>query len=602
MVTKSLSNTPAQPEFLPMSRSEMQDLGWRELDILLVTGDAYIDHPAFGVPLLGRWLSAHGFKVGIVAQPRWDSLEDILALGRPRLFSGVTAGALDSMLAHYTAFRRIRRDDAYSPGGRAGARPNRATIVYTNLVKRAFPGLPVVIGGIEASLRRISHYDFWTDKIRRSILLDSKADLLLSGMAERSVLALALALETALKADKSAEQPAAPLSVKTCLQIPGAVFSCREADLPRLPDALELPSHDQILSSPHTLLKATELMEQHVHQGQHALIQSVGDRLLVLTAPSAPLSEQEMDALYDLPFARRQHPSYTEPIPALEMIAASITTHRGCGGGCSFCSLALHQGRRISSRSKKSIMAEARKMTAMDHWKGVISDVGGPSANMWQATCSRESEPCQRNSCMHPAVCPFFRVDQQSILAMLSEIRGLPDVRHVRVASGVRFDLLLQDTKAAVGLIRDFVGGQLKLAPEHASENVLRLMRKPRFKVFEQFLALFEHQSARIGKKQFVVPYLMSAFPGCTDQDMAELANWLKQKGWRPQQVQCFVPTPGTLATAMFHAGKDTAGNPLFVASGDAQRQAQHKKLTSLLEPASPAKKDQTRSRARKKK
>ncbi|SDB51678.1 uncharacterized radical SAM protein YgiQ [Desulfonatronum thiosulfatophilum] len=602
MVKKSLSRIPAQPEFLPMSRNEMQDLGWRELDILLVTGDAYIDHPAFGVPLLGRRLSAHGFKVGIVAQPRWDSLDDIQALGRPRLFAGVSAGALDSMLAHYTAFRRIRRDDAYTPGGRAGARPNRASIVYTNLVKRAFPGLPVVIGGIEASLRRISHYDFWTDKIRRSILLDSKADLLLYGMAERSVLELALALDSVLKEDNSAKRSFAPLSPQTCMRISGAVFSCREADLPVLPDVQELPSHEQILSSPQTLLQATELMEQHVHQGQHGLIQSVGDRLLVITAPSAPLSEQEMDALYDLPFARRQHPSYQEPIPALEMIAASITTHRGCGGGCSFCSLALHQGRRISSRSRKSILAEARNMAAMAHWKGVISDVGGPSANMWQATCTRESEPCRRNSCMHPAVCPFFRVDQQSILAMLTEIRELPDVRHVRVASGVRFDLLLQDSKAAEGLIRDFVGGQLKLAPEHASEKVLRLMRKPQFKVFEQFLALFEHHSARIGKKQFVVPYLMSAFPGCTDQDMVELADWLKKKGWRPQQVQCFVPTPGTLATAMFHAEKDISGNPLFVARGDAQRQAQHQKLTSLIEPAFPGKKNQARSGTRKKK
>lgn len=578
----NMSSLPVQPDFLPMSRTEMQALGWRELDILLVSGDAYIDHPAFGVPLLGRWLMAHGFKVGIVAQPRWDNLTDIQALGRPRLFAGVSAGALDSMLAHYTAFRRIRRDDAYTPGGRAGARPNRASIVYANLVKRAFPGLPVILGGIEASLRRIAHYDFWTDKIRRSILLDSKADLLLYGMAERAILALAQKLDQSPPA--APENKALPLlPPDLAMHIPGAVFSCRKEQLPPLSAVLELPSHEQILTSPQALLEATALLEAHVHHGRDTALHQVGERMVVLTAPAAALGEGEMDALYGLPFARRAHPVYREPIPAEEMIASSITTHRGCGGGCSFCSLALHQSRRISSRSKASILAEVRKMTAMAPWKGVISDVGGPSANMWQAGCSRADEPCSRKSCMHPKICPYFHVDQQSILSMLSEIRQLPDVRHVRVASGIRYDLLLQDRKAATMLVQDFVGGQLKLAPEHASDRVLQLMRKPGFRIFEEFLDFFQQQSARAGKKQFIVPYLMSAFPGCTIQDMIGLADWLKKKGWRPQQVQCFVPTPGTLATAMYHAGTDLKGNPLFVARKDSQRQAQHQILTALL-------------------
>ena len=591
-----------QPEFLPMSRAEMDALGWDELDVLLVSGDAYVDHPSFGVPLLGRWLTAHGFRVGIVAQPRWDTLEDVQRMGRPRLFAGVGAGALDSMLAHYTAFRKIRRDDAYTPGGGAGARPNRACIVYTNLLRRAFPGLFVALGGIEASLRRIAHYDFWTDKIRRSILLDSKADLLLYGMAERGILELAQRLKQHVDQGDTSGSPSPPLDanrpdVHTLLRLPGAAFACRQEEVPSLPFTLELPSHEAVQTSPDALLQATVMLEKHVHEGRDTALHQIGDRLLVLTPPAAPLSEAEMNALYELPFARRAHPSYDKPIPAAEMIASSVTTHRGCGGGCSFCSLALHQGRRISSRSKRSILEEVERMSATPDWKGVISDVGGPSANMWRAVCALEktevkekkgtgeegrdgkSGPCRRASCLHPTICRHFSVDQQAILAMLEEISRLPEVRHVRVASGVRFDLLLQDPQAADHLIRRFVGGQLKLAPEHASDKVLHLMRKPGFKVFEQFLNLFQRQSAQADKQQFVVPYLMSAFPGCTDQDMAILGDWLRRKGWRPQQVQCFVPTPGTMATAMYHAGKDQQGNPLFVARSDAQRLAQHRML-----------------------
>ncbi|TVR01911.1 MAG: YgiQ family radical SAM protein [Desulfovibrionales bacterium] len=585
----------AQPDFLPTTSREMVDLGWDELDVLLVSGDAYVDHPAFGVPLLGRWLIANGFRVGIIAQPRWDTLEDLHRMGRPRLFAGVGAGALDSMLAHYTAFRKLRRDDAYTPGGTSGARPNRACIVYTNLLRRAFPGLFVVLGGIEASLRRIAHYDFWTDRIRRSILLDSKADLLLYGMAERGILELARLLASHTnhaEASGFSSPPFAPQrpDVLSLLQIPGAAFACRPEELPVLHSVLELPAQESIQGSPGALLQATELLEKHVHQGRDTALHPSGDRLLVLTPPAAPLLEMEMDALYELPFARRAHPAYDKPIPAAEMIASSITSHRGCGGGCSFCSLALHQGRRISSRSKRSIMEEVVRMGDATHWKGVVSDVGGPSANMWQATCARDKDMekkhglCRRASCLHPKICRFFRVDQQDQVAMLEDIRSLPGVRHVRVASGVRFDLLIQDPQAAGRLIQGFVGGQLKLAPEHTSNTVLNLMRKPSFAVFEQFLDLFQRQSARAGKQQFVVPYLMSGFPGCTDRDMVDLNYWLRRKGWRPQQVQCFVPTPGTMATAMFHAGKDPMGNPMHVARSDAQRLAQHR----ILIPHSP--------------
>lgn len=564
---------PTQPDFLPTTRQEMQALGWPELDVLLVSGDAYIDHPAFGAALLGRWLTGHGFRVGIVAQPRWDSLEDVQRLGRPRLFVGITAGALDSMLAHYTAFRRKRRDDAYTPGGLAGARPNRACIVYANLIRKAFPGLPVVLGGIEASLRRVSHYDFWTDSLRRCILLDAKADLILYGMAERSVLALARILDD----DPDALSKAGP--ARLAGRLPGAVFVCPKREPPRNIPCVSLPSHEQIVESPFKLVQATRLLEQQVHQGATWAVQPCADRLVVLTPPSAPLTAGEMDALYGLPFARKPHPSYTKRIPAMEMIAWSLTTHRGCGGGCSFCSLALHQGRRISSRSRASILAEAEHLTTLRDWKGCLSDVGGPSANMWGAVCAKLGEDCSRDSCMHPAICKFFKVDQEAGLALLETLRRLPKIRHVRVASGVRFDLLLKDQGATRGLIRHFVGGQLKLAPEHCADTVLRLMRKPGFKIFEHFLDFFERESRAAGKKQFVVPYLMSAFPGCTVKDMRELARWLKSKGWRPQQVQCFVPTPGTMATAMYYAEADAKGNKLDVAKTDAQRLEQHRIL-----------------------
>lgn len=570
-------DSPFQPRFLPMTRQEMAALGWTELDILLVNGDAYIDHPAFGAALLGRWLVAHGFRVGIVAQPRWDTLDDILCLGRPRLFAGISAGALDSMLAHYTAFRRKRRDDAYTPGGRAGARPNRACIVYANLIRRAFPGLPVVLGGIEASLRRISHYDFWTDTLRRPLFLDAKADLILYGMAERSLLTLARLLEENPEALRTAE------TFAIFRQLSGAAFACREQDLPQiLPPhmpRLGLPSHERIQAAPDLLVQATRLLERHVHQGRHWAVQPCGDRIVLLAPPCAPLTQDEMDALYDLPYSRSAHPAYTEPIPAMDMIAWSVTTHRGCGGGCSFCSLALHQGRGISSRSRTSILSEAQRLTSHAHWSGGLSDVGGPSANMWQAACVKPDGECARNSCLHPAVCPFFKVDQQAGIALLEKLRHIPGMRHVRVASGVRFDLLLQDRDAARTLIQRFVGGQLKLAPEHCADFVLRLMRKPRFAVFENILDIFQDESARAGKKQFIVPYLMSAFPGCTTQDMHKLAGWLRSKGWRPQQVQCFVPTPGTMATAMYFAETDDKGEKIFVAKTDAQRLEQHRVL-----------------------
>ncbi len=544
-----------------MNRVEMDRLGWDELDILLVSGDAYVDHPSFAMALLGRLLIAHGFRTGIVTQPRWDTVEDIQVMGRPRLFAGIGAGALDSMLAHYTAFRKKRSDDAYTPGGKAGARPNRACIVYTNVVRRAFAGLPVVLGGIEASLRRITHYDFWTDKLRKPIILDAKADLVVYGMGERAL------VEIARRREKGLDLSGIHGTVTIDVPVPDAV-ACET-----------LPSHESMLGDPFLLMQATLAMEKLVHRGNSWAVQHVGNRTVVLTPPAVPLGQKEMDELYALDYARKAHPLYAEKIPAEAMIRDSITSHRGCGGGCSFCTLALHQGRRISSRSRKSILNEVDRMSSMSGFKGNISDVGGPSANMWGGKCTRGQGECQRPSCMTPSLCPHFKVDQKAHLNMLRSVQTRRGIRSVRVASGVRFDLALKDMQALTGYLDDFVGGQLKIAPEHVCDHVLKLMRKPGHALFERFLDIFTRQAVKAGKKQYVVPYLMSGFPGTTDKDMRELSLWLAQRGWRPRQVQCFIPIPGAVATAMFYTRRTPDGTRIPVARTDAERLRQHHTL-----------------------
>ncbi|MFI3272320.1 MAG: YgiQ family radical SAM protein [Pseudomonadota bacterium] len=578
-----------QPDFLPTTKDEMKRLGWNELDILLVSGDAYVDHPTFGIPLLGRWLVAHGYRTGIVAQPRWDCPDDVMRMGRPRLFAGVSAGAIDSMLAHYTAFRKKRHDDAYTPGGKAGARPNRAVIVYTNLVRQAFPQLPVIIGGIEASLRRSTHFDFWTDGLRRSLLLDAKADLLVYGMGEYAMRSAAVRLDAA-RDERGADAPVSDVLAG----IEGTAFMSRGADFmdeiaaltgqheegESAPAIMTMPSHEDIVADVKKLMAATVLQERHVHAGNTWAVQAVGKRAIIFAPPAKPMETEDLDALYALPFSRRSHPSYNAPIPAEEMIRTSITTHRGCGGGCSFCSLALHQGRRIASRSRESIMLEAEglaKASGRKSGRGVaISDVGGPSANMWQAKCTLNASKCKRESCMFPSICKGFKVKQGDAIDLLHEISGMEGVRHVRIASGVRFDLALKDEKALRAYTMEFTGGQLKVAPEHICENVLAAMRKPNVSVFKEFLDAFERFSHEAGKEQYVIPYLMSAFPSCTDNDMHYLGDWLRARGWSPQQVQCFIPTPGTVATAMFAAGIDAEGNPVTVARTDAERLRQH--------------------------
>lgn len=558
-----------QPEFLPMSKKEMEKLGWDELDILFVTGDSYVDHPSFAASLLGRWLVAHGYRVGIVAQPRWDTPDDLLAMGRPRLFASVSAGAIDSMLAHYTAFRKKRHDDAYTPGGKAGSRPNRATIVYSNLVRSAFPQLPVVIGGIEASLRRITHYDFWTDKLRRSILLDSKADCIVYGMGEYAMLHLAHVL------DQYGETSGTPFSY-IAQEVRGIAYMGSREDIPPQAKIVEIPSHEAIEADAKQLMTATLTLERHVQEADGWAIQPVGKRAVLLAPPALPLSEEEMDELYGLPYAKTQHPAYKDTIPCVAMMTTSITTHRGCGGGCSFCSLALHQGRRIASRSKESIMREVESLTHNKRFNGSISDVGGPSANMWQAHCKANPEKCKRKSCMHPKVCSQFAVNQAEGIHLLRDIQKIKGIKNVRVASGVRYDLAQKEETALRAYTMEFTGGQLKVAPEHICDSVLHSMRKPGLASFENFLAAFKKYSEQAGKEQYVIPYLMSAFPGCTDNHMHELGNWLRSRGWQPQQVQCFIPTPGTVATAAYYAGIDEKGNKIAVARTDAERLRQH--------------------------
>ncbi len=594
---QKFSSYEGNSEFLPMCYQDMQARSWKELDILLISGDAYIDHPAFATALLGRLLQYHGFRVGVITQPDWKDpniTEKLQAMGRPRLFAGISAGAIDSMLAHYTAFRKKRHDDAYTPGGKWGARPNRAITVYTNLVKQAFPDLPIVGGGIESSLRRLSHYDFWTDSLRKSIIADAKLDLLIYGMGERAIVEVAENLDDFYQKHPEClytNYPKQKKSWQEALQnIDGTVRIIKKSEIVNLPKNTEiLPSHQDIEKSPKLLLESSLMSEKHIQHADHLLVQiQDAERAVLVEKPAKPLTSYEMDLLYDLPFSRKSHPIYKHgynpehrgEIPAESMMQSSITSHRGCGGGCSFCSLALHQGREISSRSKKSIFAEINKLAKEKSFNGSISDVGGPSANMWQAKCKLKQKEntfnCKRSSCLTPKICPNFDVDQDKHIELLEEIKNLPKIKNVRIASGVRFDLALTQKNALAEYAGQFTGGQLKVAPEHCSANVLNLMRKPQMDSFEIFLKAFYNYCKKVGKEQYVVPYLLSAFPGCTDENMQELAKWLQDRNWKPQQVQCFVPTPGTVATAMFFAECDMGGNKIFVAKSDAQRLRQH--------------------------
>ena len=559
--------------FLPITKEEALQRGWDELDVIFVTGDAYIDHPAFGVPLLARWLESRGFRVGIIPQPDWRSKEAFTALGRPRLFFAVSAGAMDSMVAHYTPARKLRRDDAYTPGNRHGARPNRATIVYTSCCKAAFRDVPVVIGGIEASLRRFAHYDYWEDKVRRSLLVDAKADLLVYGMGERPLLELAERLSDGGE-------------FAAIRDIRGTAFMAKEP-FPAGGRVSVLPAYEEVSTDKSRYAEAFRLLSAEQNPcSARPVVQRHGDRWLACNPPPLPLSERELDSVYALPFTRAPHPSYREPIPAFEQIKTSITTHRGCYGGCAFCAITHHQGKIIQSRSERSILDEVRRLSALKWFRGQISDLGGPTANMYASGCGnlRVRSVCTRPSCLWPGPCRHLDVDDRRAALLLKRVRDIPGVKSAAVSSGIRHDLLERQPAYRGELLAHHVGGLLKVAPEHLSDRVTALMRKPGRKSFDRFLSLFRAESRRLGRKQHLVPYLMSGHPGCTLDDMVELALALKKYGLRVEQVQDFTPTPGTLATCMFHTGIDPfSGSAVHVARTDREKLLQKALLLAHL-------------------
>jgi uncharacterized radical SAM protein YgiQ len=604
--------TPAP--FFPMSREEMDALGWDQCDVILVTGDAYVDHPSFGMAIVGRVLEAQGFRVGIIAQPDWRSTRDFQMLGEPALFFGITAGNMDSMVNRYTADRRVRRDDAYTPGGQGGLRPDRSVIVYAQRVREAFAHAPIVIGGIEASLRRIAHFDYWQEKVRRSVLLDARADLLVFGNGERQIVEIAHRLaagETAAEIKNirgtvrlgSAASEGWTEIDSTHLDTPGPVdkqsdpyameaerlaaarssaaaepgvnvvrFTRRVPAADRERSYIRLPSYEQVRDDPVLYAHASRILHMESNPGNaRALVQRHGASDVWLNPPPVPLTSAEMDRIYELPYARRPHPAYGDAnIPAYEMIRFSVTIQRGCFGGCTFCSITEHEGRIIQNRSEGSILREIETIRdSVPGFTGVISDLGGPTANMYRLACkSRAIEAaCRRPSCVYPAVCPNLNTDHAPLIRLYQRAREIRGVKKVLIASGVRYDLAIESPEYVKELAQHHVGGYLKIAPEAISEGPLSKMMKPGIGAYHRFKKLFDRYSEAAGKEQYLIPYFIAAHPGTTDQDMLELALWLKENGYRADQVQAFLPGPMATATAMYHSGK----NPLRRVTRDSQ-------------------------------
>ncbi len=543
--------------FLPTCRADLEARGWDRLDVLIVSGDAYVDHPAFGPVIIARALEAEGYRVGIVAQPSWSTIEDLARMGTPRLFVGVSAGNLDSMLNKLTAQKKTRSQEQYSPGGRLELRPNRATIVYSNLCRQAFPGVPIVLGGIEASLRRIAHYDYWSDQVRRSILLDAKADLLVFGMGETAVVEIARRLSAGggVASLCGIRGTARVLSREERSSWQETAESTERTDGP-----VVLPSYESVASDPVAFATMTRLvyLESNPHNAR-PLMQPHGSQAVWLEPPSLPLDPEGLERLYRLPFQRAEHPSYAEPVPALRSVRHSVAVTRGCFGGCAFCAITCHEGRIVQSRPKEGVLREVRALCKAPGFPGVITDVGGPTANMYGMSCGNEraARMCRRTSCVHPAPCRYLRTDHGEYIRLLRAVRTVPGVKHAFVASGVRHDLALRSPAFIRELAEHHTGGQLSIAPEHVNPEVLALMRKPPASLWEQFEEAFLRASSLAGKRQFVVPYFIVGHPGSTLRDTIELALWLKRRSLRPRQIQEFIPTPMTLATAMYHTGLD---------------------------------------------
>lgn len=534
--------------FLPVTRQDMEQRGWDELDFLLVSGDAYVDHPSFGMAVISRVLEAAGFRIGIIAQPNWKETEAFRCLGRPRLGCLIAGGNLDSMVNHYTAAKKRRSQDAYSPGGKAGLRPDRVTIVYSNKVREALPGVPVILGGLEASLRRFAHYDYWSDKLRRSILLDSQADMLIFGMGERAIVEVAQAL-------------AAGTGISEITNIRGTMIPWR-GQTPA--GYIELPTFEDVSVSKRRYAESfrRQYQEQDPYQGKGMLERYVQERAGVLQNPPAfPLSQEEMDRIYALPYTRTYHPDYRADggVPALQEVEFSLVSARGCYGSCSFCAITFHQGRIVQGRSAESLIAEAEILTASPHFKGYIHDVGGPTANFRRAACPAQMKrgACSHRQCLFPQPCGELDADHSEYIKLLRRLRNLPNVKKVFIRSGLRYDVVLADKQSdfLTELCAHHVSGQLKVAPEHVSDAVLRHMGKPGQKVYDTFVKRYAETNRRLGKKQYLVPYLMSSHPGSTLKEAVELAEYVRDMGVNPEQVQDFMPTPGTLSTCMYYTG-----------------------------------------------
>ncbi len=610
---------------LPMSRAEMDALGWDSCDIILVTGDAYIDHPSFGMALVGRLLEAQGFRVGIIAQPDWHSADPFRVLGKPNLYFGITAGNMDSMVNHYTADRKIRSDDAYTPNAVAGRRPDRAILVYSQRCREAFPGVPLIIGSIEASLRRIAHYDYWSDKVRRSVLIDSKADLLIYGNAERALVEISHRLgrgesvseindvrgtaflrkqlpegweevaSTALDRPGKVEEQIDPYAMEPAMDKTGASCASTAAaaanndglapgvqaiTIVRKPKVkadrsrqfIRLPAYEEVVQDAVLYAHASRVLHLEANPGNaRVLVQRHGDREVWLNPPPIPLTTREMDYVYDLSYARSPHPAYQkERIPAWEMIRFSVNIMRGCFGGCTFCSITEHEGRIIQSRSEASILKELEEVRdKVEGFTGTISDLGGPTANMYRLACKSEQieKSCRKLSCVFPGICENLNTDHSHLIQLYRKARAIPGIKRIQIGSGLRYDLAVKSPEYVKELVQHHVGGYLKIAPEHSEENVLNKMMKPAMTAYDEFKAMFEQFSREAGKEQYLIPYFIAAHPGTTDEDMLNLALWLKRYDFKLDQVQTFTPTPMAMATAMYHSGK----NPLRKVTHDSE-------------------------------
>jgi len=563
--------------FLPVNMKDMKDRGWDALDFLFISGDAYIDHPSFGHAIITRLLESEGFKVGIIPQPDWNNIDSFKVMGPPKLGILISSGNIDSMVNHYTVSKKRRSDDVYSPGGKGGMRPDRADIVYANKARQAFKNIPIILGGIEASLRRFAHYDYWDDKVRRSILFDSKADILCYGMGEKSILEIA----NLLRYGKD---------IKDIRDVRGTCYIANEID--NIKDYILIPSFEDVSRDKLLYAKAYKVQyeEQDAISGK-TIIQPHGDRYLVQNPPSYPVTTSELDRVYDLPYARKPHPMYDKDggVPAIEEVRFSISSHRGCFGGCSFCALNFHQGRSIQTRSHESILNEVHKLVKGPQFKGYIHDVGGPTANFREIACEKQKVHgvCKNKQCLHPNPCKNLIVDHRDYLKLLREIRKIPGVKKVFIRSGIRYDYLLYDKNDEFfkELCKYHVSGQLKVAPEHISDRVLQKMGKPGRKVYDRFVKKYHDINKRLGKKQFLVPYLMSSHPGSDLNAAIELAVYIKDMGYNPEQVQDFYPTPGSLSTCMYYTGLDPRTMETVYVPRSSREKAMQRALLQFRDP-----------------